>query len=79
MFAIPIAGLTLVRKRIPRWVAWLCGLGIATTLFSTCISAYPFLDVANPRTFALKFVGAVLLVNVIGYSFYRLRNKPAAA
>jgi len=79
MFAIPIAGLALVRKRIPRWVAWLCGLGIATTLFSTCISAYPFLDVADPRAFAIKFVGAVLLVNAVGYAFYIMRNKPAAA
>lgn len=78
MFAIPIAGLALVRKRIPRWVAWLCGLGIATTLFSMFISAYPFLDVANPLAFALKLIGAVLLINAIGYGFYRLRNKPSS-
>ena len=40
------------------------------------ISAYPFVDVVNPRAYAAKILGTILLSNIIGYTFYRLRNKP---
>ncbi len=78
MFAIPIAGAKLLRRRLPRWVAWLSGLGFVATLFSLVVGAYPFLDVPNPLAFALKIVLTVVLINVVGYLFYRIR-RPAAA
>jgi amino acid transporter len=76
MFLIPIVGARLVRQRLPRWLAWLSGLGVLTTIFCTVIAAYPFLEVPNPLAFALKIVATVLLVNLFGYAFYRLRHRP---
>jgi amino acid transporter len=74
MFAIPIAGARVLRDKLPRWVAWLCGLGFLATLFTIVIGAWPFLGVDNPRIFALKFTAAVVLVNAIGYGFYAIRH-----
>jgi hypothetical protein len=48
-------------------------------LFSCVISAYPFLDVPNPLAFAIKVVVTTLGVNVLGYAFYKLRNRPTTA
>jgi amino acid transporter len=79
MFLIPIAGARLLRDRIPTWVAVLCVFGFLSVLFSCALSCYPFLDVPNPRDFALKVIGATVLTNLLGYAFYRGRNIRAAA
>ncbi len=73
MFAIPWMGLQAVRDRIPTWVAVLCAVGFCATLFSCLTNAYPFLDVANPLQFGIKIVVTTVLINVVGYLFYRSR------
>jgi amino acid transporter len=73
MFLIPICGAKLLRRALPRWVAWITGLGFAATLFSVAINAYPFLDVPQPLVFAVKVVVTVLAFNAMGYAFYRSR------
>ena len=73
MFIIPLFGAKLLRARIPVWVAALCAVGFCATLFSCLTNAYPFLDVANPLQFGIKIVVATVLVNVLGYVFYRSR------
>jgi amino acid transporter len=73
MFAIPIIGLKLLRKKIPAWVAVLCALGFLTTLANFLLNAYPFDAATPPVPFAIKILGATLLANIIGYTFYRLR------
>jgi amino acid transporter len=82
MFAIPILGAGLLKKRlftnrIPLWVTVLCAVGFLSTLLTFGLNAYPFDDTTRPIPFALKILGATLLVNLLGYTFYRLRNKPA--
>ncbi|HEX3950325.1 MAG TPA: APC family permease [Steroidobacteraceae bacterium] len=74
MFAIPLIGAKLVRMRIPGWVAALCVVGFCATLFSCITSTYPFVDVPDPLRFAIKIVTTILLTNVIGYAFYRIRG-----
>jgi hypothetical protein len=55
-------------------------MGLFATLFSLLISAYPFVDVVDPRVYAAKILGTTLISNIIGYTFYRVRNRrPAAA
>jgi glutamate:GABA antiporter len=76
MFAIPILGYKLFAKRIPLWVALLCAVGFLSTFATLALNAYPFDVSAKPIPFAIKILGVTLLVNVIGYAFYRLRNKP---
>lgn len=75
MFLIPVAGATALRSQVPRWAAWLCGLGFVATLFSVAINAYPFLDVPQPMIFAAKVVLTTLIINVVGYAFFRLRQR----
>jgi len=79
MFLIPICGAKLLRQALPRWVAWITGLGFAATFFSVGINAYPFLDVPQPLLFALKVVITVLGFNALGYAFYRGRLRLLAA
>jgi len=78
MFAIPIFGIRQLRARIPLWVAVLCCVGLLTIVVTFALNAYPFDSGANPVVFAAKILGATLLINLIGYAFYKLRNQRAA-
>jgi len=42
------------------------------------ISAYPFVDVVDSRAYAAKILGTTLISNIIGYTFYRTRNRGQA-
>jgi len=75
MFAIPILALKLFRKPIPLWVVLLCAVGFLSTFATLGLNAYPFDVSAKPIPFAIKILGVTLLVNILGYVFYRLRNK----
>ncbi len=76
MFLIPIAGARALRVRLPRWVAPVCGFGVLAIVFCLLFNAYPFVDVASPGVFASKILGTTLVLNLLGYSFYRLRSRP---
>ena len=78
MFLIPIVGAKTLRKRLPLWVAVLCALGVLTILFILVFNAYPFVDVASPGFFAVKILGTTLLLNALGYAFYKTRSGRAA-
>jgi glutamate:GABA antiporter len=75
MFAIPLIGVKALRARLPRWIRWTSITGLCATLFSFLISAYPFVDVVDPRAYAAKILGTTLISNIIGYTFYRIRNR----
>jgi amino acid transporter len=79
MFAIPLVGAFMIRRRIPVWVAVLCAVGFCSTLFSCVTSAYPFVDVADPMAFALKILFTIVLTNCLGYAFYRVRRAAAGS
>ena len=76
MFAIPILGVRLFTRRVPLWVTALCVLGFVSTALSFGLNAYPFDDTTKPLPFAAKILGLTLLVNLLGYAFYRARNRP---
>jgi amino acid transporter len=73
MFAIPVVGIAALRVQLPRWLKWLSAIGFCATLFSLLISAYPFVDVVNPRVYAVKILGTTLCSNLVGLLFYKLR------
>jgi amino acid transporter len=77
MFLIPICGARAVRDKIPGWVAGISAGGVLSILFCIFLNAYPFVDVASPKIFAMKIVGATSLVNLLGYGFYRTRRNRA--
>ena len=75
MFLIPILGTKSLRARLPRWINPVCWLGVISILFCLAFNAYPFVDVASPGTFALKILGTTLVLNLLGYLFYRFRSR----
>ena len=79
MFLIPVCGGCGIRSRLPRGVAPICAIGVLTILFILALNAYPFMSAVRPGTFAAKVAGTTLLVNAIGWMFYRSRRAPAAA
>ncbi len=78
MFLIPICGDPLLRRMLPRTVAWICGAGVVTILFIVALNAYPFVDAVRPGVFAAKVLGTTLLVNAVGWLFYRARRARGA-
>jgi amino acid transporter len=79
MFLIPIAGAVAIRSQMPRWVKWFMIPGVLAMVFSVCLEAYPFLDVPNPMSFAIKIVLTTLALNALGFAFYRIRNTKRIA
>ena len=53
-------------------------VGFLATLFNFLLNAYPFDTGTQPLPFAIKILAVTLLVNIVGYGFYRLRNKPSS-
>jgi amino acid transporter len=75
MFAIPIVGAKTLRQSLPRWLKWVSLAGFCASFFSLLISAYPFVDVVDPRAYAVKIAGTVILSNVVAIVFYKLRRS----
>ncbi len=75
MFAIPIAGVAALRRRLPRWVIWSSAVGFGFTVFAFALTAYPFVDVVDARAYAAKILGTTVLTNVVGWLFYRSRKR----
>jgi amino acid transporter len=78
MFLIPICGAPSIKSRLPRWTALISAGGVCAILFILVLNTYPFVDVASPGVFAVKIVGAILLVNAGGFAFYRSRQPSSA-
>lgn len=79
MFLIPICGARAVRSRLPAGVAVICAIGVLTILFILAVNAYPFMSAVRPGRFVAKIAGTTLLVNAVGWMFYRARRRAAAA
>ena len=79
MFAIPLAGAASVRRSLPRWLKWSSVVGLGATIFSLLISAYPFVTVVDPMTYAAKIIGTLLFSNLLAFGFYKLRMRSAIA
>ncbi|HET7349261.1 MAG TPA: APC family permease [Acidobacteriaceae bacterium] len=77
MFAIPLVGAAGLRRTLPRWLKWTSVVGLGATLFSLTISAYPFVSVVNPLSYAVKIVGTLLISNLVAVTFYKLRTRRA--
>jgi amino acid transporter len=75
MFAIPLAGSAALRRSLPRSLKWTSLVGLIATLFSLLISAYPFVDVVNPLSYAAKIAGTLVVSNLVAFSFYKTRAR----
>ena len=75
MFAIPVVGSRTLRQSLPAWVGWTSAAGFLATAFTFLLTAYPFVDVVDARAYAAKILGTTAVANVLGYAFYRLRNR----
>lgn len=77
MFAVPLFGARALRRSLPAWLKWTSAVGLASTLFSLLISAYPFVRVVSAEGYALRIVGTIVASNLIAIGFYRLRMRGA--
>lgn len=75
MFAIPLVGKVALRRELPGWLAWTSAVGFCAAAFSLLISAYPFVDVLNPASYAVKILGTVSISNFVGILFYLWRVR----
>ena len=75
MFLIPVCGARAVRSRLPAAVAAISALGVLAILFILALNAYPFMSEVQPGRFAAKIGGTTLLVNAVGWMFYRARRR----
>lgn len=75
MFAIPLAGAAPLRRSLPRWLKWTSIVGLCATVFSLLISAYPFVTVVNPISYAAKIICTLLVSNLVGFTFYKTRSR----
>lgn len=81
MFAIGLLGAQHLRRHLPGWVIAWCSLGALTCILIFILNAYPFVDVASPLGFAVKILGTVVGLNVLGFFFFRRaanRLRPAS-
>ena len=77
MFAIPLVGAASLRRSLPVWLKWSSLLGLAATMFSLLISAYPFVTVVNPLSYAVKIIGTLLASNCVAVVFFIMRTRSA--
>lgn len=75
MFAIPLVGAAPLRRSLPRWLKWTSIVGLCATVFSLLISAYPFVTVVNPISYAAKIICTLLVSNLVGFTFYKTRSR----
>jgi glutamate:GABA antiporter len=75
MFAVPLFGAAALRGSFPAWLKWTSAVGFCSTLFSLFISAYPFVSVVSPRTYAIKIVSTIVVSNFVAIGFYCLRSR----
>lgn len=75
MFLIPLIGKKSLRMSLPLWISPICAVGALTILFILAFNAYPFVDVASPGIFAAKILGTTVLLNALGFGFYKTRSR----
>jgi amino acid transporter len=77
MFAIPLVGATALRRTLPWWLKWTSMMGLCATFFALLISAYPFVSVVDPESYAVKIFGTLIASNSVAFVFYRIRTRRA--
>lgn len=75
MFAIPLVGAAPLRRRLPASLRWTSLVGLGATMFSLLVSAYPFVTVSNPLSYAAKIIGTLLVSNSIALAFLTTRKR----
>ncbi len=75
MFAIPLVGVKSLRQKMPVWVAVTSAIGLGFTAFALVMTSYPFVDVVDPTAYAAKILGTTVVVNALGWLFYKSRAK----
>jgi hypothetical protein len=75
LFAIPIAGASVLRRNARPWlrIAALCGF--AVSLLAIFFTVYPIIDVPSPLVFAAKIITVTVIANAIGMLIFALGKR----
>jgi hypothetical protein len=66
LFSIPLVGRRSLRDRIPIWVRLVCVPGLLITAIAAWLALVPIVAVGSSIQFAMKTLGMVIVVNLIG-------------
>jgi hypothetical protein len=70
MFAVPLFGMTRAQIKPPGWVK-LCALsGLLMTALYVTLSVLPIIPVGSRTVFALKIIGLIVGMNIVGLALY---------
>jgi hypothetical protein len=75
LFAIPIAGASVVRSGAPIWLRVAAISGAAVSLLAIGFTVYPIIDVPNPLVFGAKIAAVTIVANAIGVAIYVAGNR----
>jgi glutamate:GABA antiporter len=79
MFAIPLFGLRQVTPRPPLWLRVASWSGLLMTLLYVVLSVFPIITVTSVAGFALKIIGTIVAMNLVGIWILRSAGRRAAA
>ncbi|HEY2823988.1 MAG TPA: APC family permease [Gemmatimonadales bacterium] len=80
MFAIPLIGLRGVSPRPSLWLRVASASGLVMTVLYVVLSVFPIIQVASVWGFALKIVGVIVLLNLVGVGILvAARRRPNVA
>src|SRR5882724_3325994 len=79
MFAIPLVGLRGVKPAPPTWLKIVACSGLLMTILYVGFSIIPLINVDNPKIFALKISGLIVVTNIIGVAIFKFVGKPGRA
>ena len=79
MFAIPLIGLRGVNPAPPIWLKIAACSGLLMTVLYVGFSIIPLINVDNPRIFAIKISGLIVITNIIGIAIFKFVGKRGQA
>jgi glutamate:GABA antiporter len=77
LFALPLFAARRLPERPPLWLRALSLFGLAVTLLYATLSVFPIIEVASWRSFALKIISTLLVIQLLGIALYLLGRRRA--
>jgi hypothetical protein len=75
LFAIPIAGVSALRKGARLWLRIAAICGFAVSLLAIFFTVYPIIDVPSRLIFAAKIISVTVIANVIGLTIFLIGER----
>lgn len=78
LFAIPLFAARRMARRPPLWLRIAAGSGFAVSALYSVLSIFPIIDVPSWRSFSLKILAVLVVVQLVGVALYGAGRRRAA-